>query len=182
MWDAHAIMLNNIHANKHFIQATFHITGTNIHGHLTNVYFPQEGLYKVDILNTLSLINVERTHLLWITGGDFNMITKLDEKRGGRNRLDKESNNLKDFIQNNWLINMPFNNELYNWNNKGAGLHQIASRLDIFLLLDNAIYLGGDLSASILLLSGSNHWPINLYNGHDQAMPPVDHFVLRLSG
>lgn len=40
IWDKQAIMLTNIHGNKHFIQATFHITGRNIHGHLTNVYFP----------------------------------------------------------------------------------------------------------------------------------------------
>lgn len=100
---------------------------------------------KVDILNTLSLINAERTYPLWITRGDFNMITKLEEKRGRRNKLDKESNNLKNFIQNNWLIDIPFNNRLYTWNNKREGLHQIDSCLDRFLLSDNAIHLGGDL-------------------------------------
>ena len=42
LWDARTIQLKNIHANKNFIQAIFHIIGTNIHGHLTNVYFPQE--------------------------------------------------------------------------------------------------------------------------------------------
>jgi len=42
LWDARKIQLNNIHANKNFIQAIFHLLGTNIYGHLTNVYFPQE--------------------------------------------------------------------------------------------------------------------------------------------
>lgn len=155
-------MLSNIHVNKHFIQATFHITGTNIHGHLTNVYFPQEAMYKIDILNNLSLINGDRIHPLWTTGGDFNMITKLEEKIGGRNKLDKESCNLKNFTQNNWLIDMPFNNGFFTWNNKRVGSHQIASRLDRFFLSDNEIHLGGDLSASILPLTGSDHWPITL--------------------
>lgn len=41
LWDARTILLNNIHANKNFIQAIFHINGTNIYGHMTNVYFPQ---------------------------------------------------------------------------------------------------------------------------------------------
>jgi len=94
-------MLNNIHANNNFIIATFHITGTNVHGHLTNVYFPREETNMIDILNTLSLINSHRTHPLWITGGDFNMITKLEEKRGARTKLDNESIHLKNFIQNN---------------------------------------------------------------------------------
>ena len=64
IWDARTIELNNIHANKHFLQATFHITGTSIHGHITNVYFPQEAMHKVKLLNTLSSINIDRTHLL----------------------------------------------------------------------------------------------------------------------
>ena len=37
IWNEQAITLTDIHANKHFIQATFHITWTNIHGHITNV-------------------------------------------------------------------------------------------------------------------------------------------------
>lgn len=40
LWDARAIHLNNIQANKNFIQATFHLLGTNAHGMITNVYFP----------------------------------------------------------------------------------------------------------------------------------------------
>lgn len=64
VWDELAITLTNIHASKHFFQATFHITGTNVHHHLTNIYFPQEARNKIDILNTLSLINSERTHPL----------------------------------------------------------------------------------------------------------------------
>ena len=78
IWDKQAITLTNIHANKHFIQATFHITGRNIHGHLTNVYLPQEAMNKIFILNNLSLINIDRTQPLQITRGDFNMITKLE--------------------------------------------------------------------------------------------------------
>jgi len=31
LWDARTINLNNIHASKNFIQATFHLTGTNAH-------------------------------------------------------------------------------------------------------------------------------------------------------
>lgn len=54
VWDDRAITLTNIRASKHFIQAKFHLTGTNVHGHLTNVYFPQEETNKVDTLNTLT--------------------------------------------------------------------------------------------------------------------------------
>jgi len=58
VWDSRAIKLDNIHASRNFLQATFHIIGTNIHGLSTNVYFPQEASLKVGILNTLSAINM----------------------------------------------------------------------------------------------------------------------------
>lgn len=125
-------MLNNIHANENFIQAIFHIIGTNTYGHLTNVYFPQDTMHKIEILNTLSVINSARVHPLWIAGGDFNMITRLEENRGGRNNGNKDVIHLKDFIQNNWLIDMPFNNGPFTWNNKRAGIQQVSSCLDRF--------------------------------------------------
>ena len=41
-WDTRTMQLHDFHAGHNFIQATFHPIGTNIHGHLSNVYFPQE--------------------------------------------------------------------------------------------------------------------------------------------
>jgi len=100
-WNTHNISLIYFHASHHFIQATFHIIGTNIHGHLKNVYFPQEFIQKNASLNTLETLDSIRIHPLWITGGDFNMITKLEEKKGGRVKLDNESRCFRDYIQNN---------------------------------------------------------------------------------
>ena len=118
LWDARVIQLDNIHANKNFIQAIFHIIGTNTHGHMTNVYFPQETIHKAEILDTLLELNSNRLHPLSISRGDFNMIARLEEKQGGRNRSNRDGNILKDFIQNNWLIDLPSNNGLFTWNNK----------------------------------------------------------------
>jgi len=162
LWDARVIHLNNIHGNNNFIQAIFHITGTNTHGHMTNVYFPQETIHKAEILDTLSEHNSNRLHPLWISRGDFNMIAKLEEKKGGRNRGNRDGNTLKNFIQNNWLIDIPSNDGMFTWNNRRDSSQQIASRLDIFLLSDNEIHLGGEFIASILPISGSDHWPIEL--------------------
>jgi len=39
-WNTQAIALSDLHASHHLIQAAFHILGTNIHGNLSNVYFP----------------------------------------------------------------------------------------------------------------------------------------------
>lgn len=121
LWDSRAINLRNIHAHRNFLQASIHITGTNLHGLLTNVYFPRGASLKAEILNSLSVLNRNRQHPLWISGGDFNMITRLEEKRGGRCRGSQEGFPLKDFIQDNWLIDLPFNNGIFTWNNRRTG-------------------------------------------------------------
>ena len=90
------------------------------------------------------------------------MITKLEEKIGGRNRMEQENSHFKDFIQNTSLIDMPFCNGTFTWSNRRVGRHQIASKLDCFLISDNAVHLGGDFSATILSHTGSDHWPIAL--------------------
>eukprot|EP00253_Pinus_taeda_P012529 PITA_12529 len=161
-WNSQAITLSDFHASHHIIQATFHIIGTNIHGHLTNVYFPREAGNKITLLNTIEALNLNITHPLWIVGGDFNMITKLEEKQGGRARMEQENGLFKEFIQNNSLIDLQFCNGMHTWSNRRTGKHQITSKLDRFLISDNAVHLGGDIAAAILPYSGSDHWPISL--------------------
>lgn len=89
---------------------------------MTNVYFPQETIHKAEILDNLSELNSNRLHPLWISRGDFNMIERMEEKQGGRSRSNKDGNILKDFIQNNWLIDLPSNNGMFTWNNKREGM------------------------------------------------------------
>eukprot|EP00253_Pinus_taeda_P008135 PITA_08135 len=162
LWDARKIQLTNIHANKSFIQACFHLIGTNIHGHLTNVYFPQETQQKAAILHSIARLNQDRLHPLWVTGGDFNMIANSEEKIGGRCRPNKDGSLLKDFIQSNWLIDLPTANGLYTWTNKRIIPMQIASRLDRFLISNNVIHVGGEFTTHIIPFSGSDHWPIEM--------------------
>ncbi len=161
-WNSQHISLTNVHASHYFIQAMLHLIDTNVHGHLTNVYFPQESTQKIKQLETLKILNNPRAYPLRIMGGDFNLITQLQEKLGGRQKLDKESKDFKAYIQHNSLMDLPFNNDIFTWNSKIAGTQQIASRLDRFLLLDNFVHLVGDISASILPLAGTDHWPISL--------------------
>lgn len=112
-WNTQAITLSDFHASHHIIQATFHVISTNIHVHLSNVYFPQEASNKIAILDTIEALNFNRLHPLWIIGGDFNMITKLEEKRGGQAKLEKENGHFKYFIQNNMLIYLQFCNGMH---------------------------------------------------------------------
>eukprot|EP00253_Pinus_taeda_P016963 PITA_16963 len=161
-WNTQDVMLTDFHASHHLIQATFHILGTNIHGNLSNVYFPQDSGSKRALLDTIEALSINRQHPFWIVAGDFNMITKVEDKIGGRSRLEPEVDRFKDFIQNASLIDIPFCNGTFTWSNRRGGKHQIASKLDHFLISDNTVHLGGDLTAAILAHSGSDHWPIAL--------------------
>eukprot|EP00253_Pinus_taeda_P019617 PITA_19617 len=161
-WNTQKISLSNLHASHNLIEATFHIIGTNIHGHMTNVYFPQEAPNKIALIDTIANLNSNREYSLWLIGGDFNIITKLEEKRGGRAKLDQDSTHFKDFIHNNSLIDLQTPNGVHTWSNRRTGRHQIASKLDRFLISDSVIHLGGDLSALILPHFGSDYWPIAL--------------------
>ena len=121
VWDTLSIELSDFHAVHHLIQATFHPIGTNIHGHLSNVYFPQDQARKLAILHTMANLNSSRTYPIWIVAGDFNMIAKMGERTGGRPRADQDSAHFRDFIANNWLIDVPFSNGTFTWSNKRTG-------------------------------------------------------------
>lgn len=70
LWNPKTLSLNDFHATHHLIQASFHLIGTNIHGHLSNVYFLQNIQQKLDLLETISILNENRQYPLWIGGGD----------------------------------------------------------------------------------------------------------------
>ena len=88
------------------------------------------------------------------------MITALEEKTGGRTRLELDSISFKEFIQSNLLMDLPTSNGIHTWTNKRKGTQHIASRLDHFLMSDNAIHLGRNFHTSIMPLTGSDQWPI----------------------
>ena len=94
------------------------------------------------------------------------MITALEEKTGGRTQLELDSIGFKDFIQSNLLMDLQTYNGIHTWTNKHRGSQNITSRLDRFLMSDNAIHLGGDFHSSIMPLAGSDHWPILLQWAH----------------
>jgi len=61
-WNTQAVTLTDFHASQHLIQAAFHILGTNIHGNLSNVYFPQDTGSKIMLLDTIEAISNNRRH------------------------------------------------------------------------------------------------------------------------
>ena len=90
------------------------------------------------------------------------MIRSLSEKKGGTRSLGRDSITFQNFITNMRLEDTTTHNGIFTWNNKRGGATQLASKLDRFIISEDLILSGLDLSAMILPFGGSDHWPIQL--------------------
>lgn len=72
--------------------------------------------------------------LPWIVAGDFNVVTSLEEKRGGISRLGPSSSMLRDNISHLNLIDVKPGSGTFTWNNRRCGTKAISERLDRFLV------------------------------------------------
>jgi len=64
-------------------------------------------------LDTLTILNSNRQFPLWIGGGGFNIIMTMEEKQGGRIRLEGDSSGLRESIQSNQLMDIQTSNGVY---------------------------------------------------------------------
>ena len=58
---------------------------------MTNVYGPHHVGENRDFLHSLRILKAEIANVHWVLGGDFILITSLEEKNGGRRKLEEES-------------------------------------------------------------------------------------------
>lgn len=99
----------------------------------------------------------------WILGGDFNIILSLVEKKGGIQRLDNDSEGLKNLIETFLLVDLESTNGDFTWTNRRSDTQQITCQLDRFLVFENLMLEVHALESSILTVPGSDHWPIQLW-------------------
>ena len=72
----------------------------------TNVYGPQKARNKGSFLETLINLRVGQPSVHSVLGGDFNLITSLEEKKGERRCLEEECNLFKDIIDDLGLVDI----------------------------------------------------------------------------
>jgi len=89
-----------------------------------------------------------RSH--WVIAGDFNIILTMAEKKGRICRLDRYAEAFSDFIEKAILVDIRTTH------------HQVASRLDRFLILESLMMEGIDMEGSILPWGGLDHWLVKL--------------------
>jgi hypothetical protein len=83
LWNPATILLDNFFTSKWTITASFRLIGSNKQGYIKNVYGPPRPGDKEAFLQHMEWTTDHLGPQRWILGGDFNMITGLEEKRGG---------------------------------------------------------------------------------------------------
>jgi len=140
LWKNSKFDLLSFLATHHSLTMILRILGTNETISITNVYALHRVIDCIKMLQILSNLLDPLLHPIKIIAGDFNMITNLSEKKGGIRKLDKDSKAFISTMENLNLVDILTSNGLFTWNNRRGGYHQIASRLDHFLLYE-ASYL-----------------------------------------
>jgi exonuclease III len=157
LWNPQVVNLLAAEATRHTLSVNMQIIGKTEKILCTNLYGPQVMEEKKRFLLDLENLK-DRTHNLhWILAGDFNIITTLAEKKGGTRRLDRDVEEFSAFIDTMKLVDIRTNNGQFTWNNKQLGHHQVATRLDRFLVSESIILQGLNLDCNILPWGESDH-------------------------
>eukprot|EP00253_Pinus_taeda_P035223 PITA_35223 len=144
------------------IKPRYEIVGQDVIGSAGGVYSPHiPGERRTFIRNLVKERDLHKD-TPWIIGVDFNMITSLNEKRGGVRRIDGDMELFADTINDQRLVDILTNNGIHKWNNRRGEKHQIASRLDIFLISEQIMSRDILVEAMILPGLGSDHWLVKL--------------------
>jgi exonuclease III len=157
LWNTNSVFLENFLATRWSITTDYRLIGSNKPGHMTNVYGPASPREKQAFLRNLDYLSSLTQHDRWIIGGDFKIIRSLEEKKGGSGRLDRDSSDFNDLIDNLNLIDLETIKGIHTWTNRRTGIHQITCKLDRFLISDSLMMEGTTLEATILNFSGSDH-------------------------
>ena len=89
LWQPRVVDLLEWRAGHFSLLADFQILGTEIKGTIMNIYGPSAFPLKQAFVHHLRWLCAMAKEGNWIIGGDFNLITSLQEKKGGRRMLDK---------------------------------------------------------------------------------------------
>ena len=85
------------------------------------------------------------------------MIKSLEKYKGGIHRLEPDILAFSQMIDNLNIIDLDPNDGCFTWNNKRGGTHQIACRLDRFLITEHIVLEGWNIESTIIPTFSSDH-------------------------
>jgi hypothetical protein len=149
LWNPQSMNLLAVEATRHTLSANMQIIGNTEVILCTNVYGPQMLEEKRRMLLDLENLKARFNNLQWILAGDFNIIMTLAEKKWGTRRMDRDEEELSAFIDTMDMVDIRTSNGQFTWNKKRINNHQVATRLDRFLVSESIILQGLTLDCNI---------------------------------
>jgi exonuclease III len=114
LWNPSKIKVELRSQSKRIITISYKIIGSMEQGTIMQVYGPQSLGEKRDFMRELSAVGTSMEEKQWIVGGDFNMITSLEDKKGGIGCLSSEDQSFKELIDQLRLIDIiPSEGQVY---------------------------------------------------------------------
>ena len=156
-WTPKSLHLLNAEATKTFLALEMQVIGEKRTLLFTNVYSPQRQENKMMLLSNLTKLHQRHFNSSAIYGGDFNMITSLNEKKGGTRALGNDALAFNSFIPDVNLVDVQPRTGNFTWNNRRRGDMIIASRLDRFLISERILLEGNIINSNILPSGGLDH-------------------------
>ena len=157
LWNPTEITVDYWIGMKRILMGQFHVIGNKEWFLISAVYDPHILVEKENFLQRIKTLSQLHEEKLWLLVGDFNLITTLEEEKGGLRREEPEMEKFKDIQEELQLVDIPTINGKYTWNNRRGGNKQIASRLGRFLATENFISKDVYYKATILPCLGSDH-------------------------
>ena len=162
IWNLRKVNLDILSLNNNWVSCKCHSLKSNLSFIIINVYGPCINLEKRRVWNEISNFLFFNQNEMIIIGGDFNTILDPKEKIGGSSFLSNSSKDFKSWCEQHNLIDIPTNNGIYTWNNRRKDFAYIAEKLDRFLVKGDLDFNNLNISASILPITGSDHFPVRL--------------------
>ena len=125
--EPHSLHLISAEATRYYVSLEMQIIGEQGTYLCTNVYGPQRLEEKLRLLDHLSQLKLRHIGVKGICGGNFNMITSLNENKGGVRKLNRDAKALKDLIRSANLVHIHPRSGIFTWNNKRGGDRKISS-------------------------------------------------------
>lgn len=162
IWNPKKVTLTYLVNNNNWLCASIQSLKSDTQFILINVYGPNNIIGKKIVWAKLSTVISKFKDSPIILGGDFNTILSLNEKVGGIQQLSPSSIEFKLWVDKLSLLEIPSSNGIFTWNNRRKDNDYIAEKLDRFFILGNISSYNKDLQSSILLFTGSDHFPVCL--------------------
>lgn len=154
--------MDTIESSRHWIVCQVRSLISNLQKKIINVYGPTPSLLKRQVWLELDGILNRLSSDFWILGGDFNVLLRDFDKKGGSGKALQSQKDFQNFVDRNYLIELHTSNGCFTWTNRRKDFCSIAEKLDRFFFKGNLGAFPFTLGCKINFGAGSDHFPIQL--------------------